>query len=394
MPTIDDIYAPPPLMQDIYLIVEMAGHASAESGDHSSAATLALIDDQIRNVCGQIRTTHENCAECSHEIRVNLLAYGAGSSWEEPTPLSEFRWCGSLPLGRPDLSKVLTTLRERLDIAYSDLITAVPVPIFIYISQGKSTSDYQSALDKLFSHRAYRRGMKIAFGIPCPDGYDREVLAKLTGTEESVLDFDQMDLCLRIIYPLLHTLNTPLISRPDYIVAEHPLPPQPVCTLQLPYRSMELNAGETDLALCQLMTCNPADAQAPALRLQCAETPSPTVQVTNLTDHRFSLTRQVRTFSLAGLEPDSSERYAFDEKHPISITTESYPGLAAFDLRISVNENTLTYIPRNVDLAKIELTLHPGETLTLHNGDQLDLVCTGQRVLTCLMPTAFDDDEW
>ncbi|MDR2097773.1 MAG: VWA domain-containing protein [Spirochaetaceae bacterium] len=122
-------------------------------------------------------------------IKVAALEFSYGVKWLTPEPLDVdlFQWNNINAAGETDLGAACIELNGKLSTkAFMREATGSFAPALFLISDGGPTDDFDAGLAELQKNNWYRQAIRVAIAIG--DDADRGVLAKFTGSTETVLE--------------------------------------------------------------------------------------------------------------------------------------------------------------------------------------------------------------
>ena len=172
--------------QHIYFIIEAAGWIHGEFQ--------ARIDNLMGQLIKRLRRI-QGGMQNNVIIKVSAIEYNTYCRWIPEcmhTPVADVAWPGVSPGGLSDLGSALIEIEKELPVL--DVLASPTEPIFIFIAGGLPTDNFQCVLSSLSNNLQYQSALKIAFGIPSLIGYDKYILTELTGSADTVFDFDQISL--------------------------------------------------------------------------------------------------------------------------------------------------------------------------------------------------------
>ena len=138
----------------------------------------------------------------SAEIKIGVLTFDANFKWVTPEDelvfMQDFYWNNLEAGGTTNLADALNELYKKLSrSAYFTDEIGYKLPVIIFMSDGEPDDKlkggvfYKPAIYKLMNHNNwFKHATKIAFAID--NECDKDVLAELTGSEESVIAITDM----------------------------------------------------------------------------------------------------------------------------------------------------------------------------------------------------------
>lgn len=130
--------------------------------------------------------------KASNEVRVALLEAGPRCCWSDsssPVPLDAFSWEGAEAHGCCNLGQALHELDDKL--SEHGFLSPSPdnPPVIVFVCDGRSGDDYEEAFTNLSRNEWFRKALRVAYALGADS--DLQVLAKLAGSDDSVIPFER-----------------------------------------------------------------------------------------------------------------------------------------------------------------------------------------------------------
>ena len=184
MPGLDD-YAPAVRkVMTLYYVIDTSGSMQGSK--------IGQVESALEEVMQTLQEISDESDDA--QIKIAVLEFSTGASWVTPEPVSPegyrfktFEACGVTDFGAAckELDKKLSR-NEFLQNAAG----AYP-PVILLFSDGGPTDNWESGLDALKKNNWFKRSIKIAFAIG--DDADKDILARFSGSSETVLDVKNKD---------------------------------------------------------------------------------------------------------------------------------------------------------------------------------------------------------
>lgn len=189
MGVLDEVVEIPRKTMILFFLVDTS---SSMAGDK-----IASLNEGIRDVIPDLRDISNDNADAN--IKIAVLDFASGTQWitESPQPLDAFEWQDLQADGVTDLGEAFAELNSKLskDAFLQDAVGSY-APVIILISDGAPTDNYRKGLDALRSNRWFQVAIRIALAV---DGADEEILAKFTGSPETVIQISNKAMMNRMI---------------------------------------------------------------------------------------------------------------------------------------------------------------------------------------------------
>lgn len=135
------------------------------------------------------------------QLKIGVLQFSSGPQWvtNELEFMEDFYWNDLKAGGMTDFGSALNELNNKLS-RQQFLISEVGflAPVIIFMSDGKLTDDYESALNKIKSNNEwFKQATKIAIAVG--DDANVQVLQKIAGNKEAVIKVDDLETLKKLI---------------------------------------------------------------------------------------------------------------------------------------------------------------------------------------------------
>lgn len=164
-----------------------------------SGAKIGAVNNAIRNVLPIVRDISDNNADA--EIKIAALNFSNGCEWlyNEVKNAEDFEWTDQTAGGGTDLGEacrdIEKVLHQKGGWMYSSCGSYAPV--FILLSDGGPTDDFDSGVAALWKNNWFKAGIKVAIAIG--EDADTDVLAKFTGNIERVIRVHDVETLKKVI---------------------------------------------------------------------------------------------------------------------------------------------------------------------------------------------------
>ena len=151
---------------------------------------------QVESALEEVMQTLQEISDESDdaEIKIAVLEFSTGASWVTPEPVSPegYRFKSFEACGVTDLGAACKELDKKLSRnEFLKTTAGAYPPVVLLFSDGGPTDNWVSAVDQLKENNWFKRSIKIAFAIG--EDADKEVLARFSGSSETVLDVRNKD---------------------------------------------------------------------------------------------------------------------------------------------------------------------------------------------------------
>jgi len=164
-----------------------------------SGAKIGAVNDAIRNVLPIVREISDSNADA--EIKVAALNFSNGSEWlyNEAKSAEDFEWTDQTAVGGTDLGEACRDIEKILHqkSGWMNSGSGSFAPVFILLSDGGPTDDFDSGVAALWKNNWFKAGIKVAIAIG--EDADTDVLAKFTGNIERVIRVHDVETLKKVI---------------------------------------------------------------------------------------------------------------------------------------------------------------------------------------------------
>jgi uncharacterized protein YegL len=178
MSLIDKVAIPRRVMTLFFLI---------DTSGSMEGSKIGTVNSAIEEVIPMLRELSEENADAL--IKIAVLEFSDGARWLTPNGPVEpdlFHWNHVYANGLTDLGAACAELAGKLSTkAFMKEASGSYAPVFILLSDGAPTDEWESRLALLKQNNWFRAGVKAAVAIGEDADYD--VLAEFTGSHEAVL---------------------------------------------------------------------------------------------------------------------------------------------------------------------------------------------------------------
>jgi uncharacterized protein YegL len=148
---------------------------------------IGSVNSAIEEVIPMLREVSEENADAL--IKIAVLEFSSGVKWltpNGPVELDQFHWDHVYASGLTDFGAACVEIAGKLSTkAFMKEASGSYVPVFLLLSDGGPTDEWESRLSQLKSNNWFKVGIKLAVAIG--DDADYDVLAEFTGSHEAVL---------------------------------------------------------------------------------------------------------------------------------------------------------------------------------------------------------------
>lgn len=196
MSILDNVESVPRRTMHLFFMIDVSGSMYGEK--------IQAVNDAIRNVLPIVNEISENNADA--EIKVAALNFSDGTEWvyNEPKLACDFEWIDQFADGGTDLGEacreIEKVLHKEAKGGWMGSGSGSYAPVFILLSDGGPTDDFDSGVEVLKNNSWFKAGIKVAIAIG--NDADKEVLAKFTGNIERVIcvhDIESLKKVIRIV---------------------------------------------------------------------------------------------------------------------------------------------------------------------------------------------------
>ena len=183
-----------------------------------SGIRIEMVNNAIAEALPKIREMSDGNAD--GEIEIAVLGFDKEAYWitSEPEDVCSFVWsdltADDSELESTNLADALRKLNEKLTRKEGGFMTTVAgsfAPVLFLMSDGRpNDSSWERELKKLEENKWYKVATKIAFAVG--SDADKDVLSRLTGTTETVLEVYTPEVISSVLARLLYMDDMPLTS--------------------------------------------------------------------------------------------------------------------------------------------------------------------------------------
>ena len=189
--SLNDFDSMPRRTMHLFFLVDTSGSMHGQK--------IGAVNDAIRNVLPIVNDLSENNADA--EIKVAALIFSDGCEWlfSEVKNASDFEWIDQDACGGTDLGEACKKLEKVLHHSSGWMGTGSGslAPVFILLSDGGPTDDFDSGVAELWKNNWFKAGIKVAIAIG--EDADDDVLAKFTGSKERVYRVHDVETLKKVI---------------------------------------------------------------------------------------------------------------------------------------------------------------------------------------------------
>ena len=181
MTLLDQVAPAPRRVMTLFYVVDTSGSMAGEKlGSVNSA-----MEEAIQSDLPEISAANDDA-----EIKVAIMQFASGCSWITPASgpigIGDVIWNDLKAGGLTDLGAACLELDKKLSrTEFLQSQTGAYAPVILLFSDGGPTDDWEKGLNQLKQNNWYKHAIKIAIAIG--DDPDKSILAKFTGTPESVI---------------------------------------------------------------------------------------------------------------------------------------------------------------------------------------------------------------
>ena len=162
-------------------------------------AKIGAVNDAIRNVLPIVREISDGNADA--EIKIAAMNFSNGSEWlyNEAKNAGDFEWIDQEAGGGTDLGEACRDMEKVLHhkSGWMGSGSGSFAPVFILLSDGGPTDDFNSGVAVLWKNNWFKAGIKVAIAIG--EDADTDVLAKFTGNIERVIRVHDVETLKKVI---------------------------------------------------------------------------------------------------------------------------------------------------------------------------------------------------
>ena len=211
----DDIMDVPPIARKLGVVFFLI-----DASENMVGEKIEAINKTMPEIISMIKDMADDYVDI--ETKIATLRFGGDARWETllPVDLDEYKYQNISAGGEAVMGKAFSELNSKLNRkAFLSSQTGNFPPIFILLSDGKSSYDYKTGLNALKQNKYFDVGIKIAFSI----GEDAkgDVLEEFTGNRELVLGINNI-VCLKRLnrYIDIDSYDGPLLTRKEELIEQ------------------------------------------------------------------------------------------------------------------------------------------------------------------------------
>jgi uncharacterized protein YegL len=207
---------------------------------------IVLVDVSGSMTGDKIQAVNRAIRECIPEMRKNnqdnpfaemfveVITFSTGARWHvNRISVEEFSWRDLEADGVTDLGAALDLVTNALDV--QNMGKRNLPPVLLLLSDGGPTDDWENALRRFEATPWGSPGRTVRIAVAIGEGADKSVLARFTGSEETVLNADRAATLVQLIkwasISVTRSHSTSMASTGSGGiggVSAAPLPPPPV----------------------------------------------------------------------------------------------------------------------------------------------------------------------
>ena len=179
MDLLDSVESIPRRTMTMFFLIDTSG---SMEGSKIGAVNSAM--EEVMPIIGDISDKNPDA-----EIKIAVLDFSSEVKWlyDEPKTASNFQWRNVDAKGMTSLGDACLHLEEKLHQSNGFMKSASGsfAPVFILMSDGEPTDNYQLGLNKLKNNNWFKEGLRFAIAIG--DDANKDVLEEFTGSKEAIL---------------------------------------------------------------------------------------------------------------------------------------------------------------------------------------------------------------
>lgn len=186
-----------PNLKDVKGIVKKELHIFyvLDTSGSMSGAPIAALNDAMKDTVAELTDISLNSADAA--LKIAVMAYDTNVRWvtlgdNGLEDVDDFVWTNLHASGMTYLGSALAELNKQL--SRNEMMRAATgnkIPVIIFMSDGYPNDNWLAELEKLKGNKWYNAAIKIAFALG--DQADCDVLAKVVGTPEAVIQTSDLD---------------------------------------------------------------------------------------------------------------------------------------------------------------------------------------------------------
>lgn len=171
---------------------------------------LVLVDVSGSMAGDKIQAVNRAIRECIPEMRKNnqdnpfaemfveCITFSTGAVWHVPrTSVDQFNWRDLDANGVTDLGAAIDLVNEALDV--QNMGKRNLPPVLLLLSDGGPTDDWELSIRRFEATAWGKPGRTVRIAVAIGEGADKGVLARFTGSPETVLNADRATTLVQLI---------------------------------------------------------------------------------------------------------------------------------------------------------------------------------------------------
>lgn len=191
MPSIGDLNETPRRDLHVFYVLDTSGSMTGEP--------IAALNGAMTETTEILRQMAKSNADAL--VKIAVLEFNSGCRWIQPLGpelLEDFIWQDLQAGGLTDMGMALKELDSKLSKnEFLSSMTGAYLPVIVFMTDGYATDDYKKALEQIRQNKWFVRGTKIGFAIGAEA--DSAMIAQITGSYESVVQTDDLELFARLL---------------------------------------------------------------------------------------------------------------------------------------------------------------------------------------------------
>ena len=158
------------------------------SGSMKSQGKIEALNNAIHECLPATREANQSNPFA--DMLVRAIRFSTGAEWHvpDPTPVEEFEWTDLEADGITDMGAAIRLLSEELTPSKMGR-RALP-PVIVLLSDGAPTDEWEKDLARFNETGWGRPGRTVRVAVAIGRDADKDVLARFTGTRETVFEAD------------------------------------------------------------------------------------------------------------------------------------------------------------------------------------------------------------
>lgn len=188
---LDSVESVPRRTMTMFFMIDTSG---SMEGSKIGAVNSAM--EEVMPIIGEISDNNPDA-----EIKIAVLDFSSDVKWlyDEPKTAANFQWRDVNADGLTSLGDACIHIEGKLHQSNGFMKSASGsfAPVFILMSDGEPTDNYQVGLNKLKANNWFKSGLKFAIAIG--DDANKDVLEEFTGSKEAILTVHNTEALKKII---------------------------------------------------------------------------------------------------------------------------------------------------------------------------------------------------